>query len=76
MMFDCPSAARGAGCHSAAGTKDVVGSGCSSTNWTVPGISIDSLVVDWCADKCYFKRPVPEASSSWLPSPCACYQSQ
>ena len=68
------SAARGVDCHSAAGTVDVVGSGCAEDtdhdfpDWVVLGTSVGNLAKGWCAYEYYFQRPIPEASSSWPPS--------
>ena len=74
------SAAGGVDCHSAVGMVDVAGSGCAkgtdhdSPDWVVLGTSARNLAEDWCADEYCFQRPVPEASSSWPPSLCACCQ--
>jgi len=61
--------------HSTADMVDAIGSGCAedtdhdSPDWVVLGTSAGSLVEGWCIDEYYFQRPVPEASSSWPPSP-------
>ena len=68
------SAAEDVDCHSAAGSGCARGTDHDSTDWVVPKTSAGSLAMDWCADGYYFQRRVPEASSSWSPSPCACYQ--
>ena len=69
--------------HSAAGDIDyqsTAGSGCTkgtdhdSTDWVVLGTSVGNLAKGWCAYEYYFQRPIPEASSSWPPSLCACCQ--
>ena len=74
------SAAEDVDCHSIAGTVDATGTDCAegtdhdSTDWMVPGTSAGNLAEDWCMDGYYFHRPIPEASSSWPPSLCACCQ--
>ena len=60
--------------------QPAAGSGCAedtnhdSTDWVVLETSARSLIEDWYVNEYYFQRPVPEASSSSPPSPCACYQ--
>ena len=68
------SAAKDVDWHSAAGSGCAGGTGHDSTDWVVPETSTGSLAKDWCVDESYFQRPIPEASSSWPPSPCACCQ--
>ena len=68
------SSARDVDCHSTAGSGCAKGTDHDSTNWVVPRTSAGSLAEDWYVDEYYFQRPVPEASSSWPPSPCACCQ--
>jgi len=68
------SAAEDVGWHSAADSSCAGGTGHDSTNWVVPETSTGSLAEDWYMDEYCSQRPVPEASSSWPPSPCACCQ--
>ena len=64
------SAAGDIGCHSAADTVGVAGSGCAkgsdhdSPDWVVLDTSAGSLAEGWCADEYCFQSPIPEASSS------------
>ena len=60
--------------------QSAAGLGCAedtdhdSTDWVVPGISVESLAEGWYMDEYCSQRPIPEASSSWPPSLCACCQ--
>ena len=74
VVFAGHSATRGVDCHSEAGLGCAEGTDHDSTDWVVHGTSAGSLVEDWYADEYCSQRPIPEASSSWPPSPCACCQ--
>ena len=60
MVFANHSAARDVDCHSATGTMDVAGLGCTggtdhdSPDWVVPSSSARSLAEGWCVDECCF----------------------
>ena len=56
--------------HSAAGSGCAKDTDHDSTNWVVPGTSVENLAEGWYVDEYCSQRLVPEASSSWPPSLC------
>lgn len=74
MVFADHSAAGDVDWHSAAGSGFAADTDYDSIDWVVPETSARSLVASWHVDEYCSQRLVPEASSSWPPSPCACCQ--
>jgi hypothetical protein len=64
------------GCWGRCWFRFLWGIGLYSIGWMALGSSAENLAVGKLAGECCYPTPVPRASSSWGPFPCACYLSQ